>query len=151
MNFKTLQKRQNLSQCSCFLLFLVSKCMNDDKTSNNADTTNKVSLTWSCIVYVLGRTNHSKSGPNDPTFFSWMGVHALMAVRTLTLSLVKYLHDAVDFCETAQLPLWSLSVEKLWVSIFILQSLIDPKPCPFILGHTLWATFRVIHALHNLP
>ena len=56
-------------------------------------------------VSTVGRTNHSKSGPNDPTFFSWMGVHALMAVRTLTLSLVKYLRDAVDFCETAQLPL----------------------------------------------
>ena len=53
----------------------------------------------------LGRTNHSNSGPNEPTFFSWVWVHALMAVRTLTLSLVKYLHDAVDFCETAQLPL----------------------------------------------
>ena len=102
-------------------------------------------------MFNLGRTNHGKSGPNDPTFFSWMGVHALMAVRTLTLSLVKYLRDAVDFCETAQMPLWSLSAEKLWVSNFVLQSLIDPKPCPFILGHTLWATFRVIHALHNLP
>ena len=55
--------------------------------------------------YTLGRTNLSKSGPYEPTFFSWMGVHALMAVRTLILSLVKYLHDAVDFCETAQLPL----------------------------------------------
>ena len=53
----------------------------------------------------LGRSNLSKSGPYEPTFFSWMGVHALMAVRTLILSLVKYLHDAVDFCETAQLPL----------------------------------------------
>ena len=56
-------------------------------------------------IYNLGRTNHSKSGPNKPTFFSWVWVHALMAVRTLTLSLVKYLRDAVDFCETAQLPL----------------------------------------------
>ena len=99
----------------------------------------------------LGWTNLSKSGPYDPTFFSWVWVHALMAVRTLTLSLVKYLCDAVDFCETAQLPLWSLSVEKLWVSNFVLQSLIDPKPCPFFPGHTLWATFRVIHALHFLP
>ena len=53
----------------------------------------------------LGRANHSKSGPNDPNFFSWVWVHALMAVRTLNLSLVKYLRDAVDFCETAQLPL----------------------------------------------
>ena len=53
----------------------------------------------------LGRTNHSNSGPNEPTFFPWVWVHALMAVRTLTLSLVKYLHDAVDFCETAQWPL----------------------------------------------
>ena len=64
---------------------------------------------WTHLLHLppclLGRTNHDKSGPNDPTFFSWMGVHALMAVRTLTLSLVKYLHDAVDFCETAQLPL----------------------------------------------
>ena len=57
------------------------------------------------IPSIIGRTNNSKSGPNDPTFFSWMGVHALMAVITLTLSLVKYLLDAVDFCETAQLPL----------------------------------------------
>ena len=55
--------------------------------------------------WLIGRSNLSKSGPYEPTFFSWMGVHALMAVRTLILSLVKYLHDAVDFCETAQLPL----------------------------------------------
>ena len=61
----------------------------------------------------VGRSNLSKSGPYEPTFFSWMGVHALMAVRTLTLSLVKYLRDAVDFCETSQLPLRSLSVEKV--------------------------------------
>ena len=53
----------------------------------------------------LGRTNLSKSGPNEPDFFSWVWVHALMAVITLTLSLVKYLLDAVDFCETEQLPL----------------------------------------------
>ena len=58
-----------------------------------------------CIACTLGWTNLSKSGPYDPTFFSWVWVHALMAVRTLTLSLVKYLCDAVDFCETAQLPL----------------------------------------------
>ena len=55
--------------------------------------------------WTLGWTDLSKSGPYDPTFFSWVWVHALMAVRTLTLSLVKYLCDAVDFCETAQLPL----------------------------------------------
>ena len=53
----------------------------------------------------VGWTNLSKSGPNDPNFFSWVWVYALMAVRTLTLSLVKYLRDAADFCETAQLPL----------------------------------------------
>ena len=110
-----------------------------------------IAMKFKIIYYLLGRTNLSKSGPYEPTFFSWMGVHALMAVRTLILSLVKYLHDAVDFCETAQLPLWSLSVEKLWVSNFILQSLIDPKLCPFFPGHTLWATFRVIHALNILP
>ena len=57
------------------------------------------------IVCQLGRSNLSKSGPYEPTFFSWMGVHALMAVRTLILSLVKYPCDAVDLCETAQLPL----------------------------------------------
>ena len=70
------------------------------------DSTNTVrSTARSSDGCTVGRTNHGKLGPNDPTFFSWMGVHALMAVRTLTLSLVKYLHDAVDFCETAQLPL----------------------------------------------
>jgi len=111
----------------------------------------EISVANRSIGSTIGRTNHSKSGPNEPTFFSWVWVHALMAVRTLILSLVKYLCDAVDFCETAQLPLGSLSVEKLWVSNFILQSLIDPKPCPFFPGHTLWATFRVIHALHILP
>ena len=37
------------------------------------------------------------------------------------------------------------------MSNFVLQSLIDPKPCPFFPGHTLWATFRFIHALHILP
>ena len=49
----------------------------------------------------VGRSNLSKSGPYEPTFFSWMGVHALMAVRTLILSLVKYTCDAVDLCVTA--------------------------------------------------
>ena len=63
------------------------------------------------VIWTIG--NLILSGQYEPTFFSWVWVHALMAVRTLTLSLVKYLCDAVDFCETAQLPLRSLSVEKV--------------------------------------
>ena len=128
-----------------FVLFLLCICCRDRNGK-------AIKYERNCFFRsAVGRANLSKSGPNDPNFFSWVWVHALMAVRTLTLSLVKYLRDAVDFCETAQMPLWSLSAEKLWVSNFVLQSLIDPKPCPFFSGHTLWATFRVIHALHILP